>query len=138
MLLHGRSKGGGGASEERNPDGELTPFKCFAFGAIINFIGAPFALPYVAVLDQLLQAELSTAALYTGILGYNLAYALPFASVPLMVGLMGPRAKPLLERVNDVLTRAADTLMPWMMLLLGLFLLADTISYFFTGKPLPL
>ena len=51
---------------------------------------------------------------------YNLAYALPFAIVPVLVLVMGDRAKPLLRRINEVLVRGADMLMPWLMLLLGL------------------
>lgn len=129
---------GGGASEERHPEGDLVPLKCFGFGAIINFIGAPFALPYLAVLDQLLQAGLSMPAFYASLLGYNLAYALPFVTVPLLVAVMGDRARPLLETMNGFLTRVADLLMPWLMLLLGLFLLADTASYLLTGEPLPI
>lgn len=126
----------GGASEPRNPAGELQPLQALIYGAIINFIGAPFALPYLAAVSQILDADLSTTAALLVLTMYNLAYALPFAIVPVLVLVMGDRAKPLLRRINEVLVRGADMLMPWLMLLLGLWLTADAVNYFVTGQPL--
>lgn len=126
----------GGASDPRNPQVDLTPLSAMVYGAIINFIGAPFALPYLAVISQILDADLSGNAAVLILVAYNLAYALPFAIVPILVLVMGDRAKPLLQKINDVLVNGADMLMPWLMLLLGLWLTADAAFFFFTGKPL--
>jgi len=129
---------GGGASEERNPETALTAGACFRYGALINFIGAPFALPYLAVIDRILEADLSIPAAVTVLVGYNLAYALPFALVPGLVATMGDRARPILERINAWLVKGADLLMPWLLLALGLFLLTDVAFYLLTGEPIPL
>jgi cytochrome c biogenesis protein CcdA len=126
----------GGASEPGKPLAELTALKCLAFGAVINFIGAPFALPYLAVIDQLASADIPVVAAWSLLLAYNLAYAAPFALVPLLVAVMGDRATPVLQKINDVMTRGADMLMPWILLLLGLGLLADAIVFFLTGSAL--
>ena len=126
----------GGASDPRNPQVDLTPLSAMVYGAIINFIGAPFALPYLAVISQILDADLSGNAAVLILVAYNLAYALPFAIVPILVLVMGDRAKPLLQKINDVLVNGADMLMPWLLLLLGLWLTADAAFFFFTGKPL--
>ena len=126
----------GGASEERNPEGVLTPMKCLAYGAIVNFLGAPFALPYLAVISEIMQANLSTHTSVAILVGYNLAYALPFALVPGLIVVLGDRAQPLLEKINRYLERGADLLMPWIMLALGLWLLTDVCAYVFTGAPL--
>ena len=72
------------------------------------------------------------------LLGHTLAYAAPFALVPLAVGLMGSRARPLLDRINGWMVRGSDLLMPWMLLAIGLFLLVDVAFYLSTGEPLPL
>lgn len=125
------------AGEERNPGGTLTPFKCVTYGAIVNFIGAPFALPYLAMIDQLLKADLSANGMLLILLGYNLAYALPFALVPGLIALKGEAARPILEKINRWLISGADLLMPWLMLALALFLLTDSLMYLITGKPLP-
>jgi len=39
--------------------GGLTPVKAFGLGAVINFVGIPFALPYFAALNQILKADLT-------------------------------------------------------------------------------
>jgi cytochrome c biogenesis protein CcdA len=128
----------GGASDERNPEGDLTPITCLLYGAVINFIGAPFALPYLAVVSETMQADLSTTAAVSVLAGYNLVYALPFAVVPGMIAVMGQDAQPLLKKINEFLERGASLLMPWLMLALGLWLLADVITYVVTGAPISL
>ena len=129
---------GGSASTEHNPKGELTPGSCLLYGMVINVVGAPFALPYVAVISQILDAELSLTASMTVLLGYNVAYAAPFTLVPLSVLAMGDEARPILERVNGWMARGADLLMPWLLFALGLFLLTDVALYWLTGEPLPI
>ncbi len=129
---------GGGASEERQPEGELGPVRCLLFGGVINLLGAPFAVPYIAVVSQILDADLGSGTSLAVLLAYNIAYALPFLLVPIAVARLGDAARPMLDRINDWMTRAADLVMPWMLLLLGLFLLVDAGMYFFTGAPLPL
>jgi cytochrome c biogenesis protein CcdA len=126
----------GGASEAKNPVGELTPLKCLTYGAMINFIGAPFALPYLAVVSEIIQTDLSTTAAVTVLLGYNLAYALPFVLVPGLIAVVGDRAQPTLVKINNFLERGADLLMPWLMLALALWLLADVYMFATTGAPL--
>ena len=125
-----------GAPKADEPEWELTPAKCFGFGAIVNFVGIPFALPYFAVIDQILKANLATAESFSVLVIYNLLYALPFMVVPLMVAISGDSAKPLLEKINVVLTKASDFLMPWMFGLLGLALVADSVAFFYRGEGL--
>ena len=127
---------GGGASEQKTPGQELTPAYCFGFGAVVNFIGVPFAVPYLAAVNQILKAELSTGSSLLALAAYNLAYALPFALVPLLRVLLGESCMPLLERVNSVLVRIADTLMPIVLLLLGLALITDAGWFYWCGKGL--
>ena len=67
---------------------------------------------------------------------YNVGYALPFAVVPVLVLVMGDSCRSILDRINNVLTAIADRLMPLLMLLLGLALIADSVSYFARGEPL--
>lgn len=126
----------GGASEAKSPEGALTPLKCLAYGAVINFIGAPFALPYLAAISEITRADLSTGSTVTVLAGYNLAYALPFTMVPGLIAVVGDRAQPVLGKINRFLERGADLLMPWLMLALALWLLADAVTFAITGAPL--
>ena len=125
-----------GAPVADEPEWELTPAKCFGFGAVVNFIGIPFALPYFAAIDQILKADLSLTESVSALGIYNVAYALPYFVVPAMVGVSGESAKPLLEKINVFLVRASDIIMPWMLGLLGLALLADSAAYFYRGEGL--
>lgn len=127
---------GGKASEPRNPDGELTPLGCLGYGAAVNFIGVPFALPYFAAIDQLLNANLSTEASLGILLAYNLAYVLPFALVPVSVALVGDRSQALLQKINSVMVSLADRLMPAILFLLGLALSADALAFLWRGEAL--
>jgi len=125
-----------GAPTAPEPEWELTPAKCIGFGAIVNLIGVPFALPYFAVVDQVLKADLSAAESLTTLAIYNVAYALPFVVVPATVAISGESAKPFLEKINNVLGKVSDIMMPWMFGLLGLALLADSVTFFFRGEGL--
>jgi len=125
-----------GAPTANEPEWNLTPAKCLGFGAVVNFIGVPFALPYFAVVDQILKADLSTAESLTTLAIYNSCYALPFVIVPATVAISGESAKPTLEKINGFLGRASDIVMPWMFGLLGIALVADSIAFAARGEGL--
>jgi len=126
----------GKASEDRNPERELTPVYCFGYGAVVNFIGVPFALPYFAAVDQLLKASLSVESSLLVLAFYNIAYASPFVLVPILVALVGDSSKPILEKINNVLISLVDRFMPVLLLLLGLALTADALAYLTSGETL--
>jgi cytochrome c biogenesis protein CcdA len=126
----------GKASEQKEPEGELNPVYCFGYGAVINFIGVPFALPYFAVVNQVLKANLSVESSLLVLALYNAAYALPFLLVPIAVAAIGDRSKPVLEKINAMLVKLVDTLMPILLLLVGIALTADALSFLITGEPL--
>jgi cytochrome c biogenesis protein CcdA len=121
---------------EAGQGGQLTSLKAFGFGAIINFIGIPFALPYFAAIDQVLKLNLNFFDSFLGLLAYNLFYALPFLIVPALCLLMGQRSQSVLERINNWLDRVSVVLMPIILGLVGLALVADAVTYFTTGKGL--
>lgn len=124
--------------KKREPEttGQLTPAKAFGFGAVVNFLGIPFALPYFAAVDQMLKADLTTAGAVLTLVTYNVLYALPFVVVPVLVAVLGERSRPLLERINSVLDKISSVLMPLLLLLIGLVLLVDALAYFVTGEGL--
>lgn len=125
-----------GAPAAREPERALTPASAFGIGAVVNFVGIPFAVPYFAVIDQILSADLSAADSIAVLAVYNLGYAALFLIVPVAVAVAGEHARPLLERINSVLGRLSDAAMPWMFGLLGAALLADSAVYLFTGEGL--
>ncbi len=118
------------------PSQPLTPWSAFGLGAIVNFLGVPFALPYFGAIDQILKANLPLFESLLLLVAYNFLYALPFLSVPVLVASLGKESRPLLQRINGWLDRASAVLMPAMLGLLGLALVADALLYFATGNGL--
>jgi len=121
------------APEATTPERELTPGSSLVTGAIVNFIGLPFALPYFGAIDQILKAELGWADSLSALAAYNLAYAVVFSVVPVSVAILGSAAKPMLEKINALLTRASELVIPWLILALGAWLLFDALRYFVIG-----
>jgi cytochrome c biogenesis protein CcdA len=116
-----------------NPDSAVS---AFTTGAIINFIGIPFALPYFAAIDQILRTttEASTAVFWLA--GYNLAYLTPFLVVPILTAVLGDRARPILSAVNQRVEAVAGFVMPFILAGVGLVLIVDAALYFATGTGL--
>lgn len=120
----------------RENEPRLNTASAFGFGAVVNFIGIPFAVPYFAAIDQVLKADLDDVQAFGMLLAYNLAYAVPFALVPILTAVLGSRAAPLLSDISGWLDKVSAALMPWILGLLGLVLLADAVLYFVYGAPL--
>ena len=89
---------------------------------------------YFAALSQILKTDVPAFEVLLILAVYNLAYAVPFAAVPLMVGILGKRSRPLLEQINSILERISDFLMPVLLGLIGLALTIDAGFYLATGE----
>jgi threonine/homoserine/homoserine lactone efflux protein len=133
VAVRSRSQTGAKEPEYR---GELTPVSAFGTGAVVNFVGIPFALPYFAALDQVLKSDLTAMQALSMLVVYNLLYALPFAIVPVLSSIYGEQSRQLLQRINAVLDRVSGYLMPVLLAVVGLALIADALKYFVTGEGL--
>lgn len=122
-------------SEPSEPGSE-TPMSAFTTGAIVNFIGIPFGLPYFVAIDQILKAELSVTGSIAILGGYNLAYMAPFLLVPILTLIMGADARSLLDRMSAAVDKIGGVLLPLILFGLGAFLIADAGAYFLTGAGL--
>ena len=125
--------------EDRNKaenSGELTPLSALGTGAIVNFVGMPFALPYFAALDQILKADLTATQTVVTLVAYNLLYALPFSIVPVLSALYGEQSRGLLERISAYLDRISRYLMPILLAAVGIALIVDAVLYLVTGTGL--
>ena len=108
----------------------LNPSKAFWMGVLINIIGLPFALPYFAVIDQILKADLDWIPSLTVLLVYNLLYILPFSLLLLIRILYREKSDAIFSKINSVMDRIADVLMPFILLGIGGLLIVDSIFYF--------
>jgi len=118
-----------------NPD-SLTPISGFLAGASINLFSMPFAIPYFAVIDQILKADLPTHRGMFVLLVYNLAYILPFAILVAIRRLSGEKSDVLFQRINHGMERIGSFLIPLLLIILGGALLADAAFFFLTEKSL--
>lgn len=112
----------------------MTPLMAFGLGAVVNFMGLSFALPYLAALDQILKADLEPLTSLTVLAVYNLLYALPFSVVPILTAASGKKSEDFLQRINEWLERISIFLLPILLALVGLALIIDSIIYFVTGS----
>ncbi|QDV48718.1 GAP family protein [Gimesia fumaroli] len=120
-------------TEQAEESCTLTPMSAVGLGAIVNFMGLPFALPYFAALDQILKADLTPLTSLAVLAGYNVLYALPFALVPILTATSGEKSQIILRKINDWLVRISNFLMPILLVLVGLALIVDSMIYFVTG-----
>ncbi len=114
----------------------LTPVKALGMGAVINFIGAPFALPYFAAIDQILKANHASHDALSLLVAYNILYALPFLIIPTLVLVNRQSSAAILQRINSVLDQASRFLMPVILFVAGVALVVDAALYFTTGEGL--
>jgi cytochrome c biogenesis protein CcdA len=136
LFVAAKSVGGSGASPPTEGAGALTPLSAFGLGMVINFVGIPFAVPYFAALDQILKVDLDTAGAVLQLAIYNAGYALPFLALLGIRAALGDEARPVLERINDVVERASGFVMPPLLGLAGIALLIDAGVWFATGDAL--
>lgn len=122
--------------KQSKPDEGLTPIKAFGLGAVVNFLGIPFALPYFAALSQILKAGLTTIDSVITLLVYNLLYALAFVIVPLLAATAGERSQILLKRINQAVERISACIMSPLLVITGFALIIDSVKFFLTGKGL--
>ncbi|WP_096086211.1 cytochrome c biogenesis CcdA family protein [Agaribacterium haliotis] len=115
-------------AKNTTPD-QASALSYFLYGAIINFVGAPFALPYFAAIDTVSSADISLQQAYLLLLGYNIGYALPFLAVPLAAAFAGAKATKFLETINRKLSSLMAVLSPWLLLGLALYLLLQPLAF---------
>lgn len=108
----------------------------FGIGASINLIGMPFAIPYFAVLGQILKADLDWMGALMVLLIYNLLYVLPFSLLIFIRLIYRQESDALFKSISDGMERLSAILMPVLLFLVGGVLLADAFLFFSTGKPL--
>lgn len=123
MVLGKRAKKA--REQEQNLVSDVSFIHAFGFGVGLNLIGLPFALPYIAYAAQLLKAELSAPQLFTILTTYNLAYAVPFLSVPLIWLLNKQHSEAILAAMQDKIDKLASFILPVIGFVLGVVMLGD-------------
>lgn len=115
----------------------FTPWQAFALGVTLVIVGLPGAVPYFGAVDQILRADLDAGGALLALLGYNVAFILPLASL-LVVRLALPNeSETIFKKVADLADRWGKRLIVAVLLIVGAVLAADAIGWYFDSPLLP-
>ncbi|MGA8165070.1 MAG: GAP family protein [Waddliaceae bacterium] len=120
----------------QHPEKKLTGGKAmrawdaWKMGFQINLIGLPFALPYLAAIDQILKADLHFITVICILFLYNAGYILPFAAMLGIRWLYQEQSQDIFDRINVWIDRVSEKYLPIIFAILGLLLIEDCVSYF--------
>ena len=103
------------------------------FGALLSSTSFPAALPYVASIEKIASAHLGVAAQWSYIVLYNVVYALPLV-IPF--GLFVALREGIVHRLHLHVRRLNLVITIAMLSGMGLFLIADSLAFFWWTKPL--
>jgi threonine/homoserine/homoserine lactone efflux protein len=123
-------------TEDQHPEEELPHKKnmsqkdALLLGLQINIVGLPFALPYLAAIDQILKANLTALNSFLFLLLYNVLYVLPFTSLIFIRWYYKKKSDSIFESINKSVDRFTQRYLPFIFLILGLLLVEDCVSYF--------
>jgi len=131
-----RSKDSQKKKKEFDDADSLNPAAGFWIGASINLIGMPFAIPYFAVISQILKENLNWPQALMVLLIYNLLYILPFASVVVVRRISGKESDAPFQKINNWMDRVSAVLIPLLMIVVGGALVADAVFFFTRGQSL--
>lgn len=120
---------------DTHPEEELHQEKKMGVGSYlflglqINLVGLPFAIPYLAAIDQILKAELNVIPILWVLFVYNILYVFPyFLLIPLRLFYKN-QSDTLFESINNRMHKICTKYMPILFLILGLLLVEDAVSY---------
>lgn len=115
--------------KELKRDENLGLIGSIALGTQINLVGLPFAVPYLAAIDQILKAEINVPLTLLILFLYNIAYVFPyFLLVPLRI-IYQKESQPIFEAINDWMHRVTTKYLPIIFAALGLLLIEDALSF---------
>ncbi len=110
-------------------DKEMTLWGAAVLGFQINLVGLPFAIPYLAAIDQILKAHISVPLTFFVLLLYNAFYVLPFAFLILLRVIYKKEGDAIFEGINQWMHNVCVQYIPWIFVALGLLLIEDAVSY---------
>jgi len=109
----------------------------FAIGVVISVIGFPLSLPYIAVLGKFALLKMSMPEVVSGVVLYNIFYALPMIVIFFVYFFTGAAESENIEnRLKERARRLNLKLTSAMFVGLGLLSIADSLVYFLSGHPM--
>jgi cytochrome c biogenesis protein CcdA len=109
----------------------LTPLSTLGIGIIATASDLPTALPYLAAIERILKAQVDLSMLMGLLVFYNLIFILPLL---LLLGIyihLKSKAMKLMEKINRQFCRIAPKLIKGLLIVIGIFLIAESTRYWF-------
>jgi threonine/homoserine/homoserine lactone efflux protein len=129
-----RNDGGKRKKKEFDDSKAVSPLSAFGMGALINLIGLPFAIPYFAVIDQILKADMTWIPALFALFIYNFLYVLPFVILIIIRRVSGEKSEIIFNKISGWMDKGSKVIMPILLIGIAVVLLTDAIIYFTTGK----
>jgi uncharacterized membrane protein len=131
-VLYGR-----GRRRAYEPDHALRWWEAIWSGMQVGFFGTPFALPFFASLDRIVQARLPYLVGASYVAFFLAVFATPFTLLVLARFVLHEQSDALFRRVNGFIGRASRTIVPLLLLALGALLVADGVGHMLGSPILP-
>jgi cytochrome c biogenesis protein CcdA len=123
------------SKQDRRPTESVSATQAFIGGAMLTIVGLPGALPLFAAIDQILRADPPLQDKIIAMLFYNALFILPLFSAVLVRVVLGERSVPMLNRINDIVTRVGRRVLIVALVIAGAVLIIDGVGWFL-GHPL--
>ncbi len=112
-------------ADETKHSASMSPADSFWLGFAVTLSDLPTAIPYLAAIERMLQAKLSTFELLGAMAFYNAVYLLPLAAIFGIYLFSGTGAAAIMQKINAFINRWSSTLLTVASALAGLVLLAN-------------
>jgi cytochrome c biogenesis protein CcdA len=107
----------------------LTPFSAMGIGIIATASDLPTALPYLAAIERILKAQVDFSTLMGLLIFYNLVFILPLLILLGIYICLKSKAMKLMEKINWQFCRLAPKLIKGLLIIIGVFLIAESTRY---------
>lgn len=124
-----------GHRDEKPKAAAMTAWRALLAGAAIAIVGLPGAVPYLAAIDLILRSGLPTNQGIFLLLLYNGIFIAPLVAIVALRMVIGDASQGFLDGVKGFLSRWGHRVVVFLMLALGVVLVADGVGWFL-GSPL--
>lgn len=114
---------------------DMTSVQAFLAGAGMTIVGMPGAIPYLAAIDLILREDLDLVPRILALGYYNLVFVAPLAAIVGLRMVAGDRGHGVLDAVRRFFDRWSQRVIIFLLIGLGVILIADGIGWFL-GYPI--
>ena len=111
--------------------------KAFVLGAGMSLLGLPAAVLYFGAINQILRADVGSALTAVALLFYNLVFLTPLIALLVVSLVFAARSEIIFNRVMLITDRWVRQFASIAIMIVGVVLLADGISWFIGYPFLP-